>query len=443
MPGASAARRDASHSRRDRPNRPRRRRSFLERASSGASHVRAYVSRSRGADKFAIAAWLLVDYAWCQEEEIGVVAAAFVFISVSYKLSIGTHSPHELTHCAAVMLWVSGNVSWMWMEFGQARLRATSHFRGPGAAQEDWMNFKLASLALFFLAFMVEMTYFAFLRHTPMFEEDWSRNPLTAAVVARHTRRMSQSSGHTGGSSVFSHQSWSDTGSVSSAAPSDAKHDTKTYGAERGFDGAKPVCFPDDPEDDKNAGAKEMVGILPRWPSYFKTWDDYESVAIMVWILKDFNWMFYTKFTKSEDGTNGAVASRAVWTACSVVLLLLHADFLIAAATRTEGNVEWINYLCLLLWAISQTLWAGGELYFHESVTLREPTFEAPENGLSHPDLRWIAGWFIFAGVTILYGYWAVRLVVEVSGWCANGDDGDADELLTEGNEDEEEAAQK
>jgi hypothetical protein len=126
-----------------------------------------------------------------------------------------------------------------------------------------------------------------------------------------------------------------------------------------------------------------------------------------------------------------------------VVLLLLHADFLIAAATQTEGNVEWINYLCLLLWAISQTLWAGGELYLHESVTLREPTFEAPENGLSHPDLRWIAGWFIFAGVTILYGYWAVRLVVEVTGWCANEEHGDADELLTEGNEDEEEAAQK
>ena len=126
MPGASAARRDSPYSRLDRPSRPRKQRSFLERASSGASVVRAYVSRSRGADKFAIAGWLLVDYAWCQEEEIGVLAAAFVFLSVSYKLSIGKHSPHELTHCAAVMLWVSGNVSWMWMEFGQARLRATS-----------------------------------------------------------------------------------------------------------------------------------------------------------------------------------------------------------------------------------------------------------------------------------------------------------------------------
>ena len=432
MPGSSAARRDSPYSRRDRPSRPRRQRSFLERASSGASVVRAYVSRSRGADKFAIAAWLLVDYAWCQEEEIGVLAAAFVFLSVSYKLSIGKHSPHELTHCAAVMLWVSGNVSWMWMEFGQARLRATSHFRGPGAAQEDWINFKLASLALFFLAFSVEVTYFAFLRHTPAFEEDWSRNPLTAAVVARHTRRMSQGSGHTGGSSVFSHQSWSDTGSVSSAAPSDATHDTKTYGAERGF------------ETSADAGAEEMVGVLPRWPSYFRTWDDYESVAIMVWILKDFNWIFYTKFAKSED-EHGAVASKIGWTACSAAMLLLHADFLIAAAStrRAEGNAEWISYLCLLLWAISQTLWAAGELYLHESVTLREPTFEAPEH-LDHPDLRWIAGWFIFAGVVILYGYWAVRLVVEVSGWCADEPEKDHETPgLAEGNEDEEEAAQK
>ena len=428
MPGSSAARRDSPYSRRDRPSRPRKQRSFLERASSGASVVRAYVSRSRGADKFAIAGWLLVDYAWCQEEEIGVLAAAFVFLSVSYKLSIGKHSPNELTHCAAVMLWVSGNVSWMWMEFGQARLRATSHFRGPGAAQEDWINFKLASLALFFLAFSVEVTYFAFLRHTPAFEEDWSRNPLTAAVVARHTRRMSQGSGHTGGTSVFSHQSWSDTGSVSSAAPSDATHDTKTYGAERG------------PETSADAGAEEMVGVLPRWPSYFRTWDDYESVAIMVWILKDLNWIFYAKFAESED-ERGAVTSKAGWTACSAVMLLLHADFLVAA-TQTEGNAEWINYLCLLLWAISQTLWAGGELFFHESVTLREPTFEAPED-LSHPDGRWIAGWFNFAGIAILYGYWAACLTAEVFGWCADEDDTDDGEPLAEGDEDEEEAAQR
>ena len=361
-----------------------------------------------------------------------MLAAAFVFLSVSYKLSIGKHSPHELTHCAAVMLWVSGNVSWMWMEFGQARLRATSHFRGPGAAQEDWINFKLASLALFFLAFSVEVTYFAFLRHTPAFEEDWSRNPLTAAVVARHTRRMSQGSGHTGGTSVFSHQSWSDTGSVSSAAPSDATHDTKTYGAERG------------PETSADADAEEMVGVLPRWPSYFRTWDDYESVAIMVWILKDFNWIFYTKFAKSED-EHGAVASKTGWTACSAAMLLLHADFLVAAAStrHAEGNAEWISYLCLLLWAISQTLWAAGELYLHESVTLREPTFEAPEH-LDHPDLRWIAGWFIFAAVAILYGYWAVRLVLEVSGWCADEPEKDHEKPgLAEGNEGEEEAAQK
>ena len=437
MPGSSAARRDSPYSRRDRPSRPRKQRSFLERASSGASVVRAYVSRSRGADKFAIAGWLLVDYAWCQEEEIGVLAAAFVFLSVSYKLSIGKHSPHELTHCAAVMLWVSGNVSWMWMEFGQARLRATSHFRGPGAAQEDWINFKLASLALFFLAFSVEVTYFAFLRHTPAFEEDWSRNPLTAAVVARHTRRMSQSSGHSGDGSV------SETGSVSSATPSDAKHDAKTYGAvERGADaaGAKPTRFPDDPEANMAAGAEEMVGVLPRWPSYFRTWDDYESVAIMVWILKDLNWIFYAKFAESED-ERGAVTSKAGWTACSAVMLLLHADFLVAA-TQTEGNAEWINYLCLLLWAISQTLWAGGELFFHESVTLREPTFEAPED-LSHPDGRWIAGWFNFAGIAILYGYWAACLTAEVFGWCADEDDTDDGEPLAEGDEDEEEAAQR
>ena len=104
--------------------------------------------------------------------------------------------------------------------------------------------------------------------------------------------------------------------------------------------------------------------------------------------------------------------------------------------------MEWINYLCLLLWAISQTLWAGGELFFHESVTLREPTFEAPEN-LGPPDGRWIAGWFNFAGVAILYGYWAARLAVEVLGWCADEDDERDKEPLVEVNENEEEAAQK
>ena len=41
----------------------------------------------------------------------------------------------------------------------------------------------------------------------------------------------------------------------------------------------------------------EMTMILPRFPQYFKTWDDYEPVAIMIWIVKDFCWIFCTKFT--------------------------------------------------------------------------------------------------------------------------------------------------
>lgn len=428
------------HSSRRDAARPRRRRTILERATSGVNHVRAYASRGRGADKWAIAAWLLVDYAWCQEEEIGVVAAVLVFVSVIYKLSIGTHSPHELTHCLAVMLWASGNVSWMWMEFGQARVRATSHFRGPGAEREDWMAFKLLSLALFFMALCVEILYFTYLRHTPMFEEAWGKNPLTAALVAKHTRRMS-ASGSVGGSSVFSGNSWggSESGSHSSAAPSDL---SSQPGRGIGGAGHREAGYRDNKEagygavsqttdvengnkensqkvDDENVGAMEMIGVLPRMPHYFKTWDDYESVAIMVWIVKDFSWIFYTKFCVREDD-HWAIASKISWAFFSAILLLLHFDFLTAAVHETNENVEWVNYLCLLLWAVSQTLWAAGEIYFHESVTLREPTFEAPEN---FSDLRWYAGWFAVAGVTILYGYWSTLLIIEVSGWCGEEQD--------------------
>ena len=365
---------------------PKRQRSVLERATSGISHVKQYASRGRGADKWAIAAWLLVDYAWCQEEEIGVVAAILVFVSVLYKLGVGSHSPHELTHCAAVMLWASGNVSWLWMEFGQARVRATSHFRGPGADKEDWMAFKLLSLFLFSSALLVEVTYFTYLRHTPRFERDWVQNPLTAALVAKHTRRMSLNGSHgVGGSSVFSLNSWggSETGSQVSSEASAVNSSVGGVPRDKGY-GAVDVEKTDtqtektqnNPGDtDEHVGALEMTGVLPRMPSYFKTWDDYESIAIMVWIVKDFSWIFYTKFcvAESEHDAAARLLAKTSWTFCSCLLLLLHFDFLCAAVFETNENVEWVNYFCLLLWAISQTLWAGGELYFHERCVLHFP----------------------------------------------------------------------
>jgi hypothetical protein len=56
---------------------------------------------------------------------------------------------------------------------------------------------------------------------------------------------------------------------------------------------------------------------------------------------------------------------------------------------NANDTVEWVNYFSLFLWACSQTLWAGGEIFLHESVIKREPVLEEPDD---YNNLRWYAG---------------------------------------------------
>lgn len=419
-----------------RPPLPRRRRraSFIEKSKRRLAIVQKYVTRARGVDKWAIAAWMLVDLCWCQEQQEGMLAAAALFGFVFYKLLIGhgQRSPHEVTHCVAVLLWAAGNVSWMWMELGQARLRQWSDYRGAGAAQEDWWKFRLASTVFFFTALVVEVTYFAYLRHTPSFEGSWTSNPLTANVIAKHQRRLSASSLSSlesgRGKPPRAPDDTSDTASMASGGsrmsagaaslaslPSVAGGAALTYGSVE-YAGAGGG----DGDDDDD----EMTGILPRFPEYFRTWDDYESLAIMIWIGKDSSWMFCTKFTHDfEDGP--ARLAKWSWLMFTTFLLLLHADFFVVSFSNTKDNVEWVNYFCLLLWACSQTLWAGGELFLHESVVKREPVLEKPDD---YSNLRWYAGWFALAAVTILYTFWTFKTVRSVWDCCENIEEVDDDD---------------
>lgn len=89
------------------------------------------MSRTKGADKLAVFFWLAVDYFWCQEEgELGMGAAAVMLVCCSYTLSVAQSSPHEVLHCVSVLLWASGNIAWMYMELGQARLKQYSEYHG-------------------------------------------------------------------------------------------------------------------------------------------------------------------------------------------------------------------------------------------------------------------------------------------------------------------------
>ena len=418
-----------------RPPVPRRRRrvSFIEKSKQRLAVVQKYVTRARGVDKWAIAAWMLVDLCWCQEQQEGMLAAAALFGLVFYKFLIGhgRRSPHEVTHCVALLLWAAGNVSWMWMELGQARLGQWSDYRGAGAAQADWWKFRLASTVFFFSALVVEVTYFAHLRHTPSFEGSWTSNPLTANVIAKHQQRLSASSGSSlesgRGKPPRAPDDTSDTASMASGgsrmsagAASFASLPTVAGGAALTYGSVESAGGGGDNDDD------EMTGILPRFPEYFRTWDDYESLAIMIWIGKDASWMFSTKFTNDLEDWPARLAKWS-WLVFTICLLLLHVDFFVASFSNTKDRVEWVNYFCLLLWACSQTLWAGGELFLHESVVRRENVLEKPDDS---SNLRWYAGWFALAAVTILYTFWTVKTVLSVWDCCENieeveQDDGD------------------
>lgn len=319
---------------------------------------RRYMSKTKGADKLAVAFWMAVDFAWCQEQgEAAVGAAAVMLVCCLYTLSVAQSSPHEVLHCCSVLLWASGNISWMWMELGQARLRRDSEYRGVGAESNDFALLRAASLVFFSLAFAVEVTYFTYLRHTEYFEGTWK------LAKRRDDRPRSPESG-------------SAVGGIVEGGGSE-------YGATDG--GALPLKAQDN-----------MRAVHPRCPAFFKTWNDYESIAIMIWIGKDMSWMLSTKFRQHID------AARWSWLTFTCLVFAIHIDFVLVSM-NTDDTVEWVNYFAMLLWACSQTLWAGGEIFLHESVVKREPVMEKPT---SYDNLRWYAGWFALLSVTVLYSFW-------------------------------------
>ena len=70
-----------------------RRGSLAERTRRGLRRVRRYVSRGRGVDKWAIAAWMLVDCCWCQKQEAGVLAAFLMFVFIVGNDPVTTCAP--------------------------------------------------------------------------------------------------------------------------------------------------------------------------------------------------------------------------------------------------------------------------------------------------------------------------------------------------------------
>jgi hypothetical protein len=163
----------------------------------------------------------------------------------------------------------------------------------------------------------VELIYYTYLRHTAYFEGAWESDPATAVglykltnslkapnfkpctwfqafafkfnlyrytavVVRRNARRrlsVSEGDGGDGGSVGELDGGGSKVGSGGGGSGGGGRGGG--YGALDGSNGSK------DGGDDEE---EEMHMVLPRCPTFFKTWNDYESVAIMTWIGKDFSW---------------------------------------------------------------------------------------------------------------------------------------------------------
>ena len=382
--------------------------------------LRRYMSRPNGADKVAVFFWFAVDFAWCQEEgEMAMGAAAVMMLACMYKLSITTNSPHEVLHCCSVLLWASGNISWMYLEFGQARRRKSSDYPsdGVGAEPEDFYGFRLTSLVFFFLALAVELVYYAYLRHTAYFEGSWETgDPDVAQLVRRNSMRgaMTETPGLT-------------------KAP-------RAGGGGGGYGAIEDLMNNDGGEDVED----EMHEVLPRCPTFFKTWNDYESAVIMAWIGKDVSWMCSTKFDNNDHhdhrwgGQQNADFARWSWVGFTCLVFIIQIDFLLTSI-NTNDTVEWVNYFSLFMWLCSQTLWAAGEIFLHESVVRREPVLEEPDN---YNNLRWYAGWFALLSVIVLYSFWFGKSIASISVDMGR-DDTDSDNSDDEWAEEEEQGGKQ
>lgn len=141
----------------------------------------------------------------------------------------------------------------------------------------------------------------------------------------------------------------------------------------------------------------------PRLSVFFRTWRDYETIHVFLWLGKDYAWC-------SEN--------LIMWYIFMVPTVLVAADFAWTSLwTKKASLIEKVNSCAVLLWVIANMVWAIGDFYYPK--TMNDPAHFYDYDGKSSHSLRWYVGWILLVTMSLILLTYVVILRPWVDAICS------------------------
>ena len=131
---------------------------------------------------------------------------------------------------------------------------------------------------------------------------------------------------------------------------------------------------------------------LVRFPSYFKSWDEYENTHTLLWSGKDTAWVW---------------SNKRMWLVFFFPTAFVSMDFVWLTLYRKDMLIEHAHYVAQLLWMMANAVWAGGEFFF--SPNHDEPLNMNRWSSEARVTARWYSSWVVvlaFVPLVVLYCIW-------------------------------------
>lgn len=125
----------------------------------------------------------------------------------------------------------------------------------------------------------------------------------------------------------------------------------------------------------------------PRLSMFFRTWRDYETIHIILWLGKDCAW---------------CSQNLLMWYIFMVPTVLVAADFAWTSLwTVKVSAIERVNSCAVLLWVLANMIWAIGDFYYPKSVSDPFPFYHWDQQSFN--SLRWTAGWILLLNMLTIF----------------------------------------
>ena len=142
----------------------------------------------------------------------------------------------------------------------------------------------------------------------------------------------------------------------------------------------KPMELLDDEDDDLLKDGDGSCKLKPRFPFYFKSWNEYENIHIFFWVGKDTAWNWWI---------------QSMWLVFFIPTLFIGIDFVYLTIKSKRLMIDHAHYFAQFLWVVANAVWAGGEFWFtpdnDSAIPIGRFSSEARHTS------RWYSSWVVLA----------------------------------------------